>query len=259
MGCTNPPQERDDELVAESANGQHCQPDRDLQEAVREHLQAADASLADRLGLEKADMENTKLVEDRIHEQLAREMVDDGEPVDFDLVHQCCSSLGRDVPEQLFTALGEAFRSQDLNAVSEKLGDLGADLICRARGYMPVVTAGEKQYLRGFDSLWFDPRDQKLVVVESKGQGSQPKLAYGALQGTIFWAFKSHEQMARSSRTTQAEKNAANAILKALEAGTARVELIRTTHSAGIPAEIQVEAAQEVVSFHEADGESDDQ
>lgn len=119
--------------------------------------------------------------------------------------------------------------------IAEEIGEKGARFYAQQHGYQ-VIFDGKGRVLRqGPDQVYLDPRTGETVVIEAKGGTSPLGRGYGYEQGTRCWAVKAAEQVLHSPNASQAERKAAEQIIRAAQSGKLRVEVVRTPHSLGVP------------------------
>ncbi len=123
--------------------------------------------------------------------------------------------------------------------VMELIGEEGAELYCEQRGYKPLLKHTEKQYLHGWDQVWFDAKRREVVCIEAKGGAG--RLRPG--QETIDHAIQSAKRMLRSPKATARERKAAQLVLEYAERGRLRVEVIHTPKAGARPKLVRVKQA----------------
>ena len=138
---------------------------------------------------------------------------------------------------------GDLFAKQ---AIAETIGEEGAGVSARSRGYLTVLRNGDKLLRTGADRVCLDPKTGELVVIEAKGGTSQLGSAYGYPQGSPEWVVEQAKSALRSSKASLAEKQAARTTLEGAAKGKLRVEVVRTEHVQGEPKSPVVEQTTKV-------------
>jgi hypothetical protein len=118
--------------------------------------------------------------------------------------------------------------------LAENLGEDGARMFAAKKGWQPLLDGTSRTGRQGPDQV-YRSADGAIHVVEAKGGSGQLGNAYGFQQGTCEWAVKSTERMARNPTASAAEKNAAEAVLRAAAEGRLQVHVVRTSHLLGEP------------------------
>jgi hypothetical protein len=119
-------------------------------------------------------------------------------------------------------------KQQFSRMMGESIGDR---YVTEVLGYEEVFHGDSKSIAQGFDSLYYDPQKNELVVVEFKGQGSRES----ELQKQTAWTVKTCEKIAQPrpprpyQKVSEYEKSAAKVVLKNYDDGNRmRYEVIRT-------------------------------
>jgi hypothetical protein len=232
MGCTLEPNERDEKMIEGSTRGENCLSDAKLIEEVESEIE----NIAKKeLGLQKEEIGNRKLVEERIRQRFIHKTAqEDG--IDLHLISQ---ELSEKVEQYKEINLEHTERAE----IAEKVGVEGIEKLCELMGYQPYLRDSQKTFPQSFDSVWKDPKTNKIVIVESKTFKSKRKMGYGAKQGTLRWAYGAARRMLYSKKSSKIERETAKMILKELEKGNCRMETIRLNEK-----EIKIEK-EEVVKF----------
>jgi len=246
MGCNKSPNERDDQMLEESARGENCISDSKILEEVRPEWEKIAGK---ELGLQKDELRNRELVEERIRERFIREIAkEDGLP--YQVAFEKSSEEFVKEAEIRIKEYKNALSEGRANKIVEKIGVEGSEKLCNLMGYKPLLTDSQKGWKQGFDSVWQDPRSEKIVVVEAKGGWSERGMTKsGEPQGTLRWVYGAANRTLYSEKASEAEKETAKRVLKALPQGQVRIETIRVVHNEGVPKEVKIEKIEEVVPF----------
>lgn len=119
--------------------------------------------------------------------------------------------------------------------IVEEIGEAGAREYAAQKGYIPIFDGRNRTVPQGPDQVYLDPRTGETVVIEAKGGSSPLSQGYGYPQGTRCWVVKAAEQVLHNPKASPAERQGAEEILKAAQAGRLRVEVVRTPHVLGRP------------------------
>jgi hypothetical protein len=126
--------------------------------------------------------------------------------------------------------------------LAERLGEEGAEAFAAKKEYEPLLQNGDKILRQGFDQV-YRAKDGCLVVIEAKGGTSAISRAYGCEQGTPEWAVQAAKRVASSSKSSVAEKQAAELVLEAAKDGKLTVQVVRTRHVLGEPVAAVLESS----------------
>ncbi|MEK8021125.1 MAG: hypothetical protein VSS75_030000 [Candidatus Parabeggiatoa sp.] len=122
--------------------------------------------------------------------------------------------------------------------VIEKMGDTGARQYARRMNFKPLFQ-GKPGQGKGFDQVYRSGK--QIVVVEAKGGKSPLKQYYGYTQGTGQYSLEVAKRTLRSPTASQAQKQAAKAVIQAYKEGRLVVQVARTQHVRGAPKGTTVE------------------
>lgn len=138
----------------------------------------------------------------------------------------------------------ECGRNLDLQGkklISEEIGELGAERLCREKGWEPLLRKGDKgvNHSQGFDQVW-QSQDGKIHVIEAKGisKGGTPDLSvnrFGHQQGTPEWAIDAAVDTLNTSASSETEKRVAKQVLEAAAKGEMDIDVAITRHLYGAP------------------------
>ena len=123
---------------------------------------------------------------------------------------------------------------QDRVRLAEALGDDGARVLAKAKGYEAVYDGFDRMLPQGPDQV-YRAGDGRVIVYEAKGGSGQLGHAYGHAQGSAEWAVESAKRVLRSTKASQAERAAARETLEAAARGKLEVHVVRTSHVLGEP------------------------
>jgi hypothetical protein len=118
--------------------------------------------------------------------------------------------------------------------LAEQLGEDGGRAFAQSKGWQPILDGTSKTIAQGPDQV-YRSADGVIHVIEAKGGSGQLGRGYGHPQGSPEWAVESAKRMLRSSKTTAAEKAAAEAILRGAPEGKLEVHVVHTSHRLGEP------------------------
>jgi hypothetical protein len=122
--------------------------------------------------------------------------------------------------------------------VIEKMGDTGARQYARRMNFEPLFQ-GKPGQGKGFDQVYRSGK--QIVVVEAKGGKSPLKQYYGYTQGTGKYSLEVAKRTLKSPTASQAQKQAAKAVIQAYKEGRLVVQVARTKHVRGAPKGTTVE------------------
>lgn len=249
-GCNQEPTEEIDRMLDEAAKGLPELFEKnwaEVLEEVKPEVEKEVEKLAEKeLGLQREEVNNRELVEERIRGRFAHICAsEDG--INCQLISQNSpAEFGREnrAVAKEYTACS---RKYERNQLVERIGVIGAERLCEMMGYQPLQKDKQKGCRHYLDSVWQDPRTNEVVVVEEKGGQSQPsELKSGEKQGTIMYAVDRARGVLISKTTSEVEKTAAHIVLLAHKKITLRCELIRTTHQEGTPGTVKIESTDAV-------------
>lgn len=118
--------------------------------------------------------------------------------------------------------------------LAEQLGDEGARTFAKSKGWTPVFDGSVRGLVQGPDQVYIGT-DDVVHVIEAKGGSGQLGHAYGHPQASSEWAVEAAKRVLRSPNATEAEKKAAELLLRAAARGDLQVHVIRTSHVLGEP------------------------
>lgn len=133
----------------------------------------------------------------------------------------------------------------DLDArkrLGETIAEEGARDLARKNKLAPIFEGnpgGVGGYPQGVDQVYISPKG-KVVVFEVKANNSALSQAYGYPQGSPEYTVKAAERMLKSTRSSRAQKEAAEAIILAAEKGLLETHVVRINHVQGSPTGITI-------------------
>lgn len=133
--------------------------------------------------------------------------------------------------------------------LAEQLGDDGARVFAKAKGWSPVFDGTARRIAQGPDQV-YRAGDGVVHVIEAKGGSGQLGRAYGYAQGSSEWAVESAKRVLRNPAVSKAERRGAGLVLEAGAKRKLQVHVVRTSHVLGEPSAAVLE--QTVKSTDEA-------
>jgi len=130
---------------------------------------------------------------------------------------------------------------QERITIAEQIGMEGARRYAREQQFERIFDGTGRKMPQGPDIVCRAPKTGKVIVLEAKGGTSPLSRAYGYQQGTPEWAVKSAEQVLHNPNVSAAEREAAEAVIKAAAEGNLEVHIVRTEHVLGDPKPPKVE------------------
>jgi len=124
---------------------------------------------------------------------------------------------------------------------AEQIGMEGARRYAREQQFERIFDGTGRKMPQGPDIVCRESKTGKVIVLEAKGGTSPLSRAYGYQQGTPEWAVKSAEQVLHNPNVSAAEREAAEAVIKAAAEGNLEVHIVRTEHVLGDPKPPKVE------------------
>ncbi|MYE98969.1 MAG: hypothetical protein F4234_02080 [Gammaproteobacteria bacterium] len=119
--------------------------------------------------------------------------------------------------------------------IAELIGEEGVEQYASTQRMKQLLGPRNRSIAIGPDSVYWNPASGKVSVLEAKGGSSQPKLTYGARQGTNANTIRSARGILHTSRAALSEKFQAARVLKAAQSGHLETAVVRTQHVLGTP------------------------
>ena len=120
-------------------------------------------------------------------------------------------------------------------SIAQQIGEEGTERYAAQHRLRSLLSPGEVRSPTGPDSVYFNRKTGRTLVLEAKGGSSARKWTFGSLQGTNVNTIRSAQGLLLRSGTPPVERLAAARVIKAAQGGNLETRVIRTSHVLGVP------------------------
>ena len=124
--------------------------------------------------------------------------------------------------------------------LSERIGEEGRARFAAEKGWIKLLGSRNRGLRQGPDSVYWDPYDGYVRVLEAKGGTSPVKVFRGFSQNTNQYSIKAAEGVLKSTKATDNAKQAAARLLLAARKHRLATGVVKTEHALGMPGRPQL-------------------